>query len=120
MPRVLIVDDDPAIRQIVAALLARDGTDSEIAEDGSAAITLLRRERYDAVLLDLLMPRVDGLGVIAFMKENGIDTPVIVISAVTDDQVEHLDPQLVRVAMQKPLEPRELRRVVEAIVRYTR
>lgn len=120
MAKVLIVDDDPAIRQILAALLARDGTACEIAEDGEAAISLLRQQRYDVVLLDLLMPRVDGLGVIAFMKENNIESPVVVISAVTDDQVEHLDPQLVRVAMQKPLEPRELRRVVEAIVKCTR
>ncbi|HEY0141179.1 MAG TPA: response regulator [Thermoanaerobaculia bacterium] len=118
--KVLIVDDDPAIRQILSALLKRDGTECDIAEDGEAAIGRLRHQTYDVVLLDLLMPRVDGLGVISYMKESGITTPVVVISAVMDDRVELLDPQLVRVAMQKPLEPRELRRVVEAIVRHTR
>lgn len=118
--KVLIVDDDPAIRQILSALLKRDGTACDIAEDGEAAIARLRGDTYDVVLLDLLMPRVDGLEVLAFMKASGITTPVVVISAVMDDRVELLDPQLVRVAMQKPLEPRELRRVVEAIVRHTR
>jgi DNA-binding response OmpR family regulator len=117
--RVLIVDDDPAIRQILSALLRRDGTECDIAEDGEDAIGHLRQQTYDVVLLDLLMPRVDGVGVIAYMKENAITTHVVVISAVTDDRVDTLDPQLVRVAMQKPLEPRELRRVVEAIVRHT-
>jgi DNA-binding response OmpR family regulator len=117
--RVLIVDDDPAIRQILSALLKRDGTECDIAEDGEEAIGKLQQNRYDVVLLDLLMPRVDGVGVIAYMKENSIVTPVVVISAVMDDRVDTLDPQLVRVAMQKPLEPRELRRVVEAIVRHT-
>lgn len=117
--RVLIVDDDPAIRQILSALLRRDGTECDIAEDGEDAISHLQQQTYDVVLLDLLMPRVDGVGVIAYMKENAITTPVVVISAVMDDRVDTLDPQLVRVAMQKPLEPRELRRVVEAIVRHT-
>lgn len=118
--QVLIVDDDPAIRQILSALLRRDGTECEIAEDGEAAISRLQQHEYDVVLLDLLMPRVDGMGVLAYMKENHITTPVVVLSAVTDDQVELLDPKLVRIAMQKPLEPRELRRVVDAIVRHTR
>lgn len=118
--QVLIVDDDPAIRQIVSALLRRDGTTCDIAEDGEEAIGQLQQHQYDVVLLDLLMPRVDGLGVLAYMKEHNIETPVVVLSAVTDDRVEVLDPKLVRIAMQKPLEPRELRRVVEAIVRHTR
>lgn len=118
--QVLIVDDDPAIRQILSALLRRDGTECDIAEDGEAAIERLKSHQYDVVLLDLLMPRVDGLGVLSFMKENAIATPVVVLSAVTDDRVEVLDPRLVRIAMQKPLEPRELRRVVEAIVKHTR
>ena len=111
--RVLIVDDDPAVRAIMAALIKRDGTTVDIAEDGEQAIALLRGERYDAVVLDLLMPRIDGLGVIAFMKNERIDTPVIVLSAVSDDQA--LDPAIVRVVMHKPLEPRELRRVVSAV-----
>lgn len=111
--RVLIVDDDPAVRAIMAALIKRDGTTVDIAQDGEQAIAMLRGERYDAVVLDLLMPRIDGLGVIAFMKNERVDTPVIVLSAVSDDQA--LDPAIVRVVMHKPFEPRELRRVVSAV-----
>ncbi|HET7435745.1 MAG TPA: response regulator [Thermoanaerobaculia bacterium] len=117
--RVLIVDDDPAIRQIIATVLRRDGIAVDIAVDGEAAVALLQRESYGVIVLDLLMPRVNGLEVIDFMKAHAINTPVIVLSAVTDDHVPDLDPQLVRVAMQKPLEPRELRRVVEAILERT-
>jgi DNA-binding response OmpR family regulator len=116
--RILIVDDDPAVRQIIAALLKRDGVTADIAENGEEAIAMLRKETYDTVVLDLLMPRVDGRGVIAFMKEEGIATPVIVLSAVSDDH--DLDPEIVRVAMQKPLDPRELRLVVAAVVEKTR
>ena len=113
--RVLIVDDDPAIRQIVRVLLERDGVQADIAEDGERAVSMLRAGKYAVVLLDLLMPRLDGRGVIAFMREQEIATPVIVISAV-GDLAEDLDPSLVRVVLQKPFEARDLRKVVTAVL----
>ena len=113
--RVLIVDDDPAIRQIVRVLLERDGVLADIAEDGERATDMLRVEEYGVVLLDLLMPRMDGRGVIAYMREHQIETPVIVISAVGDAATD-LDPHLVRVVMQKPFEARDLRKVVAAVL----
>ena len=113
--RVLIVDDDPAIRQIVRVLLERDGVRADIAEDGERATAMLRNGDYGVVLLDLLMPRLDGRGVIAYMREHHIDTPVIVISAIGDLATD-LDPQLVRVVLQKPFEARDLRKVVAAVL----
>ena len=114
--RVLIVDDDPAIRQIVRALLERDGVAADIAEDGERATTMLRDHEYAAVVLDLLMPRLDGRGVIAFMNEHNIETPVIVLSAIGDEEAGELDPRLVRVVLQKPFEARDLRKVVTAVM----
>ena len=114
--RVLVVDDDPAIREIMAVLLRRDGIEVDIAEDGERANALLAENEYAAVVLDLIMPRVDGQGVIEFMKSRGLATPIVVVSAVSDERPFDLDPQLVRVAMQKPIEPRELRTVVKAIL----
>ncbi len=113
--RVLIVDDDPAIRQIVRVLLERDGVRADIAEDGERATKMLSSGEYGAVLLDLLMPRLDGHGVIDYMRAHGIATPVIVISAVGDSATD-LDPQLVRVVLQKPSEARDLRKVVSAVL----
>lgn len=113
--RVLIVDDDPAVRQILRVLLERDGVRADIAEDGERATSMLRRQPYSVVLLDLMMPRLDGRGVIAFMNERHIDTPVIVISAVGDTATD-LDPRLVRVVLQKPFEARDLRKVVAAVM----
>ena len=78
--RVLIVDDDPAIREIVAAILAREKILTDVAGDGEVAIAHLARTTYDAVLLDLLMPRVNGTDVIRHMRDRSIATPVIVIS----------------------------------------
>ena len=113
--RVLIVDDDPAIRQILRVLLERDGVRADIAEDGQRAVKMLEAGGYAIVLLDLLMPRMDGRGVIAYMREHHIETPVIVISAVGDAATD-LDPELVRVVMQKPFEARDLRKVVSAVL----
>lgn len=112
--RVLIVEDDPAVRQIVRVLLERDGIEVDIAEDGERAIALLTGHTYAAVLLDLLMPRLDGRGVIAFMKERALETPVVVLTAVSDSP--DLDPDIVRVVLQKPFEARELRKVVNAVL----
>ncbi|MGZ5442584.1 MAG: response regulator [Thermoanaerobaculia bacterium] len=114
--RVLIVDDDPAIRQILRVLLERDGLTADIAEDGERATAMMRERPYAIVLLDLMMPRLDGRGVIAFMNQHHIDTPVIVISAVSDTTAADLDPRLVRVVMQKPFEARDLRKVVAAVM----
>jgi DNA-binding response OmpR family regulator len=112
---VLMVDDDPAVRQIMRVVLERDGVQVDIAEDGERAIRLLQQRTYDAVILDLLMPRIDGHGVISYMREKSIMTPVVVVSAVSDSAAD-LDPQLVRVVMQKPFEARELRKIVTAVL----
>ncbi|HEX2060753.1 MAG TPA: response regulator [Thermoanaerobaculia bacterium] len=102
------------MRQIVRVLLARDGVEVDIAEDGERATALLRERTYSAVVLDLLMPRLDGHGVISEMRARGIEAPVIVLTAM--QETEDLDPGLVRVVMQKPFEARELKRVVNAIL----
>lgn len=112
--RVLIVEDDPAVRQIVRVLLERDGVEVDIAEDGERATVLLLERTYAAVLLDLLMPRLDGHGVISFMREHALETPVVVVTAVADSA--DLDPEIVRVVLQKPFEARELRKVVSAVL----
>jgi CheY-like chemotaxis protein len=63
-PRVLVADDEDSIRLLVTRLLRRAGFETAEADDGQAAIETLDTERFDAVVLDLMMPRVDGFGVI--------------------------------------------------------
>jgi DNA-binding response OmpR family regulator len=117
--RVLIVDDDPAIREIVAAILARERIVTDVAADDEVAIAHLNRNTYDAVLLDLLMPRVNGTEVIRHMQERGIRTPVIVITG-SSEEVHDLDPSIVRVTMTKPVALQDLRDVVRAVLRATK
>jgi two-component system response regulator PilR (NtrC family) len=117
-PRALIVDDEPSVREILRLLLKRDGWAVEAVADGEEAIRLLGESEYTVILLDLLMPRVSGGRVIDFMKEKGITTPVVVISAVAENAF--LDPQVVRVKLQKPFEIRDLRDVLRALLAASR
>ena len=82
--RILIVDDDPVQRRLVENMLQRSGFQAVLAEGGEAAAALLASpegERIDCVILDLVMPDLDGLGVLARMREAGSSTPVIVQTA---------------------------------------
>lgn len=66
--RVLVVDDDDAIRLMVERVLRRERYEVEGARDGHEAIEKLRRNDYAAILLDLMMPRVDGHGVLRYLE----------------------------------------------------
>ncbi len=81
---ILIVDDDPVQRRLLEAMVGRFGYDSLTADGGDAAIRLLggpEAARIGAVILDLVMPDLDGLGVLARMRESGCRVPVIVQTA---------------------------------------
>jgi DNA-binding NtrC family response regulator len=79
---VLIVDDDPVQRRLLEAMVGRFGYQALVAEGGDAALALLGgAQRIDCVVLDLVMPDLDGLGVLERMREAGLDIPVIVQTA---------------------------------------
>jgi DNA-binding NtrC family response regulator len=82
--RILIVDDDPVQRRLLDNMIRKFGYEPVVAEGGDAAVALLtgpEGARIDAVVLDLVMPDLDGLGVLARMHEAGLATPVIVQTA---------------------------------------
>jgi DNA-binding NtrC family response regulator len=80
--RILIVDDDPVQRRLLENMVTRAGYAAIVAEGGDAAVALLTgAERVDAVVLDLVMPDLDGLGVLTKLREAGIAIPVIVQTA---------------------------------------
>ena len=79
--KILVVDDDDAIRNMVERVLRREHFEVESARDGFEAIEKLSRNDYATVLLDLMMPRVDGMGVLRFLETEPKAPRVIVMTA---------------------------------------
>jgi len=86
--RVLIVEDDPEIIQLLQEFFTglEHGHDYEVetATDGVKAVPLLRRTQFDLVLLDMRMPRMDGLELLKTMRQNKIRVPVLMVTANDD------------------------------------
>jgi two-component system, OmpR family, response regulator MprA len=90
---VLIVDDEPAVRAALDRALRLDRYEIELAGDGCEALDRLAETRHDAVVLDVMMPGIDGLEVCRRLREAGDRTPVLMLTArdAVDDRVAGLD-----------------------------
>ncbi|HUX71898.1 MAG TPA: response regulator transcription factor [Cellulomonadaceae bacterium] len=84
MSTVLVVDDEERIRTLIGRSLSSEGHSVVAASDGLSALDRLAAEDIDLVLLDLVMPRCNGLTVLSSLRQRKDDTPVIVLSGVTD------------------------------------
>jgi DNA-binding NarL/FixJ family response regulator len=88
---VLIVDDHPAYRRALSAALSAE-SDIEVAgeaEDGLAACAEAERLRPDAIVMDLSMPELDGIGAMRRIHESSPEVPVVILTAIADEGVEH-------------------------------
>ncbi|MFZ2490078.1 MAG: response regulator [Thermoanaerobaculia bacterium] len=116
-PRALIVEDDPAIRRLVEKLLRRQDLDIDVAADGRTAVEKLRTERYSVLVLDLMIPEINGFEVIECIKSEGIKIPVAVVSAVSQQALTQLDLDIVKVVIGKPFDVDELSRAIVQLCR---
>jgi len=91
--KVLIVDDEPGVRSALQRALALERHDVQLAQDGQQALDLLATSAFDAIVLDVAMPRVDGLEVCRRLRSAGDRTPVLMLTArdAIDDRVDGLD-----------------------------
>jgi two-component system response regulator MprA len=91
--QILVVDDEPAVRDSLDRALRLEGYNVELAADGAEALQAVADDRPDALVLDLMMPRVDGLEVCRRMRAAGDRTPVLVLTARdgVSDRVKGLD-----------------------------
>jgi CheY-like chemotaxis protein len=80
-PPILVVDDDPAIRETVASVLEMEGYSHELARDGLEALEIADRVKPAAVLLDMRMPVMDGWGFAREARRRGHDFPIVVMTA---------------------------------------
>ncbi len=117
--RVLVVDDEPTVREVVAGYLRRDGHLVSEAPDGPSALDLLDREPPDLVVLDMMLPGVSGLDILRHIRSRG-DLPVIMLTARADevDRVAGLELGADDYVV-KPFSPRELAARVNSVLRRT-
>jgi two-component system, OmpR family, alkaline phosphatase synthesis response regulator PhoP len=85
MARVLIVEDNRNLAHGLRTNLEFEGHEAEVAEDGAVGLELARARRHELVLLDLMLPALDGFRVLQTMRAEGIDTPVLVLTARGDE-----------------------------------
>ena len=78
--RLLLVEDEPSLRESVAKKLHRAGYETDDCGDGETALEMLAAERYDLVLLDLNLPRVDGMTVLRTLRKTDLETPVLIMT----------------------------------------
>jgi serine/threonine protein kinase len=112
--RALIADDDPVTRYLIANILGQRRIAFDEAANGADAVKSLKAHEYTLVFLDLLMPRIDGWGVIDFLRRSKTKTPrIFIITGVKDQHLSVADRELVSGLIYKPLDPTEVDRVVQ-------
>ncbi|MDI9428619.1 MAG: sigma-54 dependent transcriptional regulator, partial [Spirochaetota bacterium] len=126
--KILIVDDEPNLRELMHRYLSLDGIDSDCAENGLSAQRMLSEDHYDACLVDLKMPGMDGLSLITWIRSEGFRMPIIMISAhgeindavtalkegAQDYIVKPFDPEELVIRLKKLVDAQQLRNVVES------
>jgi two-component system alkaline phosphatase synthesis response regulator PhoP len=83
--RLLLVEDDPTLRQALTFNLTREGYEVTSAADGEAALEAARSDRLDLILLDVMLPGMSGVEVLRVLRREGVATPVIILSAKGDE-----------------------------------
>ena len=114
---ILVVDDEPRLRNLYQALLKNYGYTSDTAENGGEAETKLGQADYDAVLLDYMMPGINGLTVLQHIQQRYPSLPVVMITGHTDGQIAaQALTSGARACLYKPLNCRELVEILAYLV----
>jgi CheY-like chemotaxis protein len=120
--RVLVADDDPQMRRLIRSILERDGFEVTEAADGLDALESVESRPVDLMILDIDMPRLDGLGVLEELRArvSTSSVPVIVLTARTDDTESRVLDLGAQDFLSKPVQPQSLQARVKAVLRRTK
>ncbi len=120
MQRILIVEDEPSIALALEDDLRREGYQTEVASDGDTAASRAMSGEFDLILLDIMLPKQDGFEVCRQVRRAGIDTPILMLTAKTQEAEKVLGLELgADDYITKPYSPRELRARIKAHLRRT-
>lgn len=117
MPRVLVAEDEKDIQFLYTAWLRREGYDVTTADNGLEAISAFEADRFDIVVLDVMMPEVDGLAVCRHIRALEPDVPILMVSALArPDDIERGLEAGASLYVDKPVTPKEvLLRITEVV-----
>lgn len=113
---ILIVDDDQPTQQLVQALMRRNGYTCRLAANGAEALRVLNEEPVSLVILDLMMPQVDGQAVIDFLASEKSAIPVIICTAAGARRTDGIKNDVVKAIIRKPFDIDQLTQVVSALL----
>jgi two-component system response regulator ResD len=116
---ILFADDEEKIRQIVSVYLKREGYNVQLAVDGEEALKLFKQKKWDMIILDIMMPKADGIKVCQEIRKTS-QVPVIMLTARNDEIDRVLGLEIgADDYVGKPFSPRELMARVKAVLRRT-
>lgn len=112
--RALVTDDDAVTREILTTVLRQKGVQFDEAINGAEAIKLLKQNQYALVFLDLLMPRIDGWGVLDFVRsKGGNNAKIYIMTAFREQRLSAADQEIVAGMIYKPIDEVEIDRVLQ-------
>lgn len=118
MTKILVVDDEAAISTLLQYNLEENNYDVTVAEDGQTAYQLASQQQFDAILLDLMLPGMDGMTVLKTLRQDKISTPVILVTAKGDEFDRVFGLELgADDYITKPFSPREVIARLKAVLR---
>lgn len=108
--KILIVDDDEILRGLLQLTLELEGYVVETAADGEEGLAIMRESQFDLVLLDLVMPRVDGIKFLRLLKDSGATVPpILIISSTSGEKIADMHGEIGVIGFaRKPVEPVKL------------
>ncbi|GMA69344.1 DNA-binding response regulator [Leuconostoc litchii] len=118
MTKILVVDDETAIATLLQYNLRQNGYDVTVATDGLSAYQKAKEQQFDAILLDLMLPEMDGMTVLKQLRQDKITTPIILVTAKGDEFDRVLGLELgADDYITKPFSPREVVARLKAVLR---
>lgn len=116
--QALIVEDDRHLASALEHILAREGYGCDVVHDGEAGLAFAETGRYDVIIFDIMLPKVDGLRAVQRLRKGGLDTPILMLTArdTTPDKIIGLDSGA-DAYMTKPFSPSELLARLRALTR---
>ena len=118
MKKVLVVDDEPSIVTLLTFNLEKEGYKVISADDGQIGLDLALEQSFDFIILDVMLPSIDGIAITQKLRQEKIDTPILILTA-KDDQVDRIIGLEIGADdyLTKPFSPREVLARMKAIFR---